>query len=281
MSTLTSAILTASFLAASSAAASDAEITPWIDVQSAISAVVLDEAPCNALLFELGVCVRDGEPLRDNFACTGDPRGFLGDIAPGDPEAAAARTSSARSVIATLSALNSSPPPPSVRETLNDAVQRDQAIRQWNPPEWSAMANAVKWTFACAHGAYGARIVEHAISQLSFEDVERDEAVASDLWLLSQHVDHDPGFQERMASYFRQSNAPHMLANAAFLTDRHRQWRGLPQIYGTQFRCIDGAWRPFNLADADTVDERRAANGLGPIAEAIGGSAFSACGAAQ
>ena len=163
-------------------------------------------------------------------------------------------------------------------ELLSAAYDRDQAIRRWRPSPWSPLANGVKWTYACAHAAYGAALVTQAVRELPLDALEADEVLADRIWLLSQHVDHDPDFQEAMADYFDQSEVEHMRRHAAFLTDRHRQWRGEPQIYGTQFRCLDGQLRPFNLMEPDSVDERRRANGLGPIAEALDGRAFSACG---
>jgi hypothetical protein len=54
----------------------------------------------------------------------------------------------------------------------------------------------------------------------------------------------------------------------AYLTDQIRLAEGLPQIYGTKFLPADrGVLRPFPIEDPDTVDLRRAAVGLSPIAE--------------
>ena len=42
---------------------------------------------------------------------------------------------------------------------------------------------------------------------------------------------------------------------------------GKPQIYGTQFRIIDGVTEPFPIEDPDHVDERRTRVGLETTAE--------------
>ncbi|MGH3392464.1 MAG: DUF6624 domain-containing protein [Actinomadura sp.] len=56
--------------------------------------------------------------------------------------------------------------------------------------------------------------------------------------------------------------------NLACLEDRCRINAGQPQIYGTQVvGHSDGELVPAELEDAARVDERRAAVGLGPIAE--------------
>jgi len=42
---------------------------------------------------------------------------------------------------------------------------------------------------------------------------------------------------------------------------------GQPQIYGTQNRAVDGKVVSEEIEDAAQVDNRRAAVGLGPVAE--------------
>ncbi|MFD8478427.1 DUF4135 domain-containing protein [Kitasatospora sp. NPDC059673] len=56
--------------------------------------------------------------------------------------------------------------------------------------------------------------------------------------------------------------------DAAYLTDSLRRAEGRPQLYGTKFeRVAGGALRPCPIEDEDRVDERRAAVGLGPLAD--------------
>ena len=91
-----------------------------------------------------------------------------------------------------------------------------------------------------------------------------DEA-ASAAWLLVQHADDDPDFQERALELMRaaaeagQADA----AEVAYLTDRVRVARGREQVYGTQF----GRNGPQPIEDRAHLDERRASVGLPPFAE--------------
>ena len=87
-------------------------------------------------------------------------------------------------------------------------------------------------------------------------------------WLLAQHADQDPAFQRLCLQLMRQATDGDVDATqVAYLTDRVQLAHGLPQIYGTQVEHVDGEWRPRHLADPDTVDDRRAGVGLGPIAD--------------
>jgi Family of unknown function (DUF6624) len=56
---------------------------------------------------------------------------------------------------------------------------------------------------------------------------------------------------------------------AAMLEDRVRMGDGLPQRYGTQVHREPGwtEWRLYKIEDESRVDDRRAAVGLGPLAE--------------
>ena len=56
-------------------------------------------------------------------------------------------------------------------------------------------------------------------------------------WLLVQHADHDPDFQSECLSLMEEAlKAKDVIAsNVAYLTDRVRVNKGLPQIYGTQW----------------------------------------------
>ncbi|MFJ5229278.1 DUF4135 domain-containing protein [Kitasatospora sp. NPDC088391] len=56
--------------------------------------------------------------------------------------------------------------------------------------------------------------------------------------------------------------------DVAYLTDALRRDEGRPQLYGTKFeRDAGGGLRPCPIEDPDRVDERRAAVGLGPLAD--------------
>lgn len=89
-------------------------------------------------------------------------------------------------------------------------------------------------------------------------------------WRIVQHAIGDPPFQRRCVSAIEKSvaagEAP--LAQLAFLVDRVRYFEGKPQLYGTQFDWDEnGELNPWQIEDADHVDERRKRAGLNTIAE--------------
>jgi hypothetical protein len=83
-------------------------------------------------------------------------------------------------------------------------------------------------------------------------------------WLLVQHADQDPAFQEQcltlMEAALKQGDV--VASNVAYLTDRVRISQGLPQIYGTQWGFDH---KPQPIQDETQVNERRAEVGLEPI----------------
>jgi len=87
-------------------------------------------------------------------------------------------------------------------------------------------------------------------------------------WLLAQHADLDPAFQRRCLELMwlaveRGEASP---VDLAHLTDRVLLASGEPQLYGTQVTVQEGQYLPARLQDPETVDARRAAVGLDPIA---------------
>ena len=60
-----------------------------------------------------------------------------------------------------------------------------------------------------------------------------------------------------------------MPADVAMLTDRVRTQEGKLQVYGTQFRIVDGALAPFPIEDPAHLDARREQAGLLPMAEYV------------
>lgn len=94
-------------------------------------------------------------------------------------------------------------------------------------------------------------------------------------WLLVQHADADPGFQrhclDRMTAAVEAGEATQR--DLAYLTDRVLLAEGRQQEYGTQLISRGGKWVPRNLRDLEGVDERRAAAGLGPLADYLASSA--------
>jgi len=94
---------------------------------------------------------------------------------------------------------------------------------------------------------------------------------ANAAWLFAQHADSHPDLQRKFLDLLRDAVAAGEAAarHQAYLEDRVRIAQGRPQLYGTQFtRVVSQArYEPLPIEDPEHVDERRAAAGLGPLAE--------------
>lgn len=89
-------------------------------------------------------------------------------------------------------------------------------------------------------------------------------------WLLAQHADADPVQQRIFLMLMRDAVAEGQArpADLAYLEDRCLRNADQPQLYGTQVVLADdGELVPDRLAEPETVDERRMAVGLGPLAD--------------
>lgn len=94
---------------------------------------------------------------------------------------------------------------------------------------------------------------------------------ATAAWLLVQHADADRTLQGRCLALLEAAVAAGEAepSELAYLTDRVRCGAGLPQLYGTQMREHEGRYAPQPIEDGANVDARRAAVGLGPLAEYV------------
>lgn len=88
-------------------------------------------------------------------------------------------------------------------------------------------------------------------------------------WLLVQHADKDPEFQQKMLEAIKPRAASGEVDKdkIALLTDRVLIAQGKPQRYGTQFRIEGGKLTPQPTEDLDTLDTRRAEWELMPLAD--------------
>jgi hypothetical protein len=146
-----------------------------------------------------------------------------------------------------------------LRAELLRRVAKDQAVRKALDIDGMREADGenLPWLKAV--------IAEHGWPGTSL--VGTDGAQAA--WLLAQHADADPAFQRQCLDLLTAAVAAGEASerNLAYLTDRVLLAEGQPQVYGTQMTNENGHYVPRNLRDPDSVDERRAAVGLGPIAE--------------
>lgn len=112
--------------------------------------------------------------------------------------------------------------------------------------------------------------LKELILQYGWPDEEKagkDGAEAA--WLIVQHAIGDPQFQRESLLLIQASASAGRIPlwHAAYLEDRIAMHEGRPQRYGTQWMDdpVDGRIRPWKLADAERVNELRAATGLAPL----------------
>lgn len=82
-----------------------------------------------------------------------------------------------------------------------------------------------------------------------------------------QHAPSGSEFQRNMLAELSSAESGVSRSDLAMLEDRIRVGQSLPQIYGTQFRRVDGRFVPYEIHEPDQVDSRRAAVGLMPISD--------------
>lgn len=113
--------------------------------------------------------------------------------------------------------------------------------------------------------------MKEIIAQVGWPTISKVGVDASgDAWLLVQHADHDTAFQEQCLALMKNESIREVNPrNVAMLEDRVRINTGRPQIYGTQFRPVEGKHVPLPIEDEANVDERRSHMGLGTLAEGI------------
>jgi hypothetical protein len=144
---------------------------------------------------------------------------------------------------------------------LRNELAADGALFRGYHPRMKAMhdAHAVRLaSILDAHGWPGE------------SQVGRDGAEAA--WLIAQHAIAQPELQQRAWKTLKQAvargEAP--AVQAAMLEDRIRSFQGRPQRYGTQFDWdMNGEMSPLPIQELETVDQRRRALGLRPLAEEI------------
>jgi Family of unknown function (DUF6624) len=148
-----------------------------------------------------------------------------------------------------------------LRAELLHRAERDQDARGMPEPEWETVGSVDADNLAW---------LKDVIAEVGWPDrsmVGEDGAHAA--WLLAQHADRDPAFQRRCLDLVTQAAARGQASptELAYLTDRVLLAEGKSQEYGTQFTGRKGGWVPRRLRDPEHVDERRAAVGLGTLAD--------------
>ena len=136
------------------------------------------------------------------------------------------------------------------------------AYKEWSSERWKAFKDSVFTTHQ--------QILKQLFDQYGFLGFDRvGEEGSLNFWLMVQHSDHDPKFQqeilEQMKIEVNKGNASP--SNYGLLVDRVNLNTGKPQVYGTQvdYNLATGQAFPRNLADSASVNERRKSVGLEPL----------------
>lgn len=89
-----------------------------------------------------------------------------------------------------------------------------------------------------------------------------DAAVAA--WLIVQHADHNPEFQQMCLKLMKQESEGEIRKqDMAFLEDRVRVNQGRPTLYGTQFyEDEQGVFGPRPIEDKEQLNKRREEMGM-------------------
>lgn len=157
---------------------------------------------------------------------------------------------------------------PELRDELLRMVDEDQAARR--------AAGAAQFKDAAANERMKAIDVKNTarmkeiIAQVGWPTKTLvGERASKGAWLLVQHADLDPAFQKQCLPLLEKSveAGEGTKKELAYLTDRILVAEGKPQRYGTQFHTVDGKLVPRPIEDEANVDARRAAVGLGTLAE--------------
>lgn len=155
---------------------------------------------------------------------------------------------------------------PELRIELLRMQERDQDVRNG---DWSQETIRRMMQVDAEHLPRIKQIVaEHGFP--TAELVGRDGVDAA--WLLVQHADADPAFQEQMLSSITPRVQSGEISRHQFilLTDRVLAGQGKPQRYGSQLLAQDGRWVPKPIETPESeVDQRRAAMGDMPLADYI------------
>jgi hypothetical protein len=106
-------------------------------------------------------------------------------------------------------------------------------------------------------------IEEHGWPGYDLVGEEGEEAA----WVIAQHADLDPEFQQQALELLREAVADGQASpgNLAYLEDRVAVAQGRPQLYGTQMSCRKKRPVPATpIEDPAGLDERREEAGLPP-----------------
>ena len=171
---------------------------------------------------------------------------------------------------------------PELRDELAKRVERDQALRtkmiaQMNATDHSGKVSKDNPIKLDSKLLMELQAVDAENTRWMKEQIEAHGWLGASLvgpdgarnaWLLVQHADADPEFQQRCLDLMNDMPDGEVdKADIAYLTDRVLSAAGKPQRFGTQVEVVDGRAVVNNVEDEANLDKRRAELGLPPISE--------------
>lgn len=112
--------------------------------------------------------------------------------------------------------------------------------------------------------------LRHIVDQFGFPNYDMvGEKASHNFWLLIQHQDSHPQFQEEILNKMKleADKGKASLLDYAYLLDRVKVNAGQPQIYGTQMTLNSAktSYEPKPVVEPEKLNERRQSVGLDPI----------------
>ncbi len=146
-------------------------------------------------------------------------------------------------------------------EELQCMAEADQAMRR-------AWEQTGEWDIAVDQK--NTERLKSIIDEIGWPTISKvgNEAVSA-AWLLVQHADLEPEFQERCLTLMKQTPEGEVnKKDLAYLEDRVRVKQGKSTLYGTQFYKNEaGQFGPRPIEDIKNLNERRKGMGLGSFEE--------------
>jgi hypothetical protein len=155
---------------------------------------------------------------------------------------------------------------PALRTELRQMAQADQQARGALFKNGSIDAAAEQVVIKV--DAENLKRLKEIMSTQGFPDVVQvGKQGVNAAFLLIQHADTDPAFQQQVLDVLQARTGPEAFdgEEMAMLTDRVLGHQNKLQRYGTQFMEIDNDWKPKPMEDPAHVDQRRATMGLMPL----------------
>lgn len=157
---------------------------------------------------------------------------------------------------------------PALRAELRQMARADQQARE--AAVKNGAVDAAKWQAVDKVDAENLKRLKEIVNAQGFSTVAQvGTKGVNAAFLLTQHADDDPAFQQRVLDILQKRTGPETMhgEELAMLTDRVLAHQNKPQRYGTQFMRVGNEWKPKPMEDPAHVDQRRAAMGLMPLSD--------------